>query len=394
MIIEESFFRSKIIEEFLKQVKDYDKQMYPIMRANDWIPTNISERTVIFTFGKITFTRRFYKRNGYICCPVDDWLGLEQYVKHSKEMIVQICNFATMLSYQKVTEVIKLAYQVVITDDTVLKSIKIAQNLLEKHTEDELLIEKVNSDVIYIEGDEFELSQNSERKHQPVIHFVIHTGVQEGSKRRELANKKSVISSNYDVAYKRVLNYIKNNFVITNNTLLITNSDNEGSFSKSNFQRLALNLKIEHHEHFIDDFFRKQRINFENMATLPLSKEKLLKGIETHDKNDVIRTLAKIVSEIKDASKKKRYSEFSEWLLYNFEDMKPPKQRNLNVEAKGILQSQHKKIARRMKKIGMNWSDKGADTVCQLIIMREENPDAIRELFFSSNKTGKDSYAL
>lgn len=42
---------------FLKKIADYDKQIAPTMRANGYVRLNQSERTVLFTFGEITFSR-------------------------------------------------------------------------------------------------------------------------------------------------------------------------------------------------------------------------------------------------------------------------------------------------------------------------------------------------
>lgn len=62
---------------FLKKIVDYDKQIAPTMRANGYKRVNSSERTVLFTFGEITFSRNRWRRGSKTRYPVDEWLGLK-----------------------------------------------------------------------------------------------------------------------------------------------------------------------------------------------------------------------------------------------------------------------------------------------------------------------------
>ena len=54
------------------------------------------------------------------------------------------------------------------------------------------------------------------------------------------------------------------------------------------------------------------------------------------------------------------------------------------------MESQHRKITYRMKNRGMYWSEKGADTLSQMIIL--ERKDELEELFFGRWKQEYEQY--
>ncbi|HFR3955521.1 TPA: ISLre2 family transposase, partial [Streptococcus suis] len=63
-------------QEFLKRIRDYDDSIAPTMRQNGYKRIDATDRTVLFTFGEITFSRNRWRRGQKTLYPVDDWLGL------------------------------------------------------------------------------------------------------------------------------------------------------------------------------------------------------------------------------------------------------------------------------------------------------------------------------
>ncbi len=49
-------------QEFLKRIRDYDDSITPTMRQNGYKRIDATERTVLFTFGEITFSRNRWRR--------------------------------------------------------------------------------------------------------------------------------------------------------------------------------------------------------------------------------------------------------------------------------------------------------------------------------------------
>ena len=173
-------FKEKNLQGFHKFVSDYDNYIAPTMRARGYKFVNYAERTVTFTFGQVTFSRRRWYKNGKCRIPVDEKLGLEKRIAYSKELLYQITKLATMLPYRKVVEVIELMYQVYITKDTVLKAIKLASQLLDekedyRYYSDEVVVKKINAPVIYLEGDgveSVEEKENNRIKNYHILSFI------------------------------------------------------------------------------------------------------------------------------------------------------------------------------------------------------------------------------
>ena len=114
---------------FLKKIADYDKQIAPTMRANGYKRVDSSERTVLFTFGEITFSRSRWRRGDETRYPVDDWLALKKYQRCSLELVYHLARYASEMSYRQVCRMIKLSYHLDITKDTVLKAVKLTGQL-------------------------------------------------------------------------------------------------------------------------------------------------------------------------------------------------------------------------------------------------------------------------
>ncbi len=112
-------------QQFLKRVRDYDEKIAPSMRQKGYKRIDSIERTVVFTFGEITFSRNRWRKGKRTCYPVDEWLGLEKYIRYSPELIFHIAKHASVLSYREVCRTVKMAYRLEITKDAVLKSVKI-----------------------------------------------------------------------------------------------------------------------------------------------------------------------------------------------------------------------------------------------------------------------------
>src|SRR5699024_9612244 len=120
---------------FHNWIKKYDKAIKRQLIAEGWSYETTSQRTVIFTFGEVTFRRKGYKRNGVWRYPVDERLGLEKHSRHSRELLFQVARLATLMAYRKVTDVIEMVYNVYITKDTVRKAVRTAARLYNERDE-------------------------------------------------------------------------------------------------------------------------------------------------------------------------------------------------------------------------------------------------------------------
>lgn len=376
-------------KEFVKRIRNYDEQITPTMRQHGYKRVDSSERTVLFTFGEITFSRNRWRKGKETRYPVDEWLGLKPYMRYSQELIFHLAKHASKLSYREVCRTVQDAYHLTITKDAVLKSVKLSGKLFSEKERYRFLLEaeqpqKIQAEKIYLEGDGVMVKTTSggdERHNTDLAHFLIHTGTKKvGKGRYILLNKHEIIHTNYDKARDELLDYLYNHFEITEQTILITNSDNGKGYTKRTFQEIKKTLGIKHHEHFWDAYHLNEQVKtFLKPYPFPL-QELAFKAIQTHQKAlletvfDTIETL--LITE----EEYTRFEAFRQKLFRNFKDTKPAKLRGLSAQGIGVMESQHRKVTYRMKHRGMYWSFKGACAMAKMILL--ERIDQLEELFF------------
>ena len=145
-------------KEFLKRVKAYDDRIATNMIQHGYKRVDSSERTVLFTFGEMTFSRNRWRKGKNTRYPVDEWLGLKPYIRYSPELILHMAKHASKLSYREVCRTIQTAYDLLVTKDAVLKAVKVAGRLFSEREQYRFLLEeeqpqKIQADKIYLEGD-------------------------------------------------------------------------------------------------------------------------------------------------------------------------------------------------------------------------------------------------
>lgn len=377
------------VEEFLKQVATYDKQVAPTMRQSGYKRVDSSERTVLFTFGEITYSRNRWRKGKETRYPVDEWLGLKPYMRYSPELVLHLAKHASKLSYREVCRTIQVAYQLDVTKDAVLKAVKLAGKLFSEKERYRYLLEeeqlqKIQADKIYLEGDGVMVKTTSggdERHNTDLAHFLIHTGTKKvGKNRYTLLNKYEIIHTNYDKAKEELLDYLYNHFEITDKTILITNSDNGKGYTKRVFQEIKKALGIKHHEHFWDAYHLNEQLrNF--LKPYPSSLTELaFKAIQTHQKDLFHTVFDTIEALIENEEEWDKFNAFRQKIFRNFKDTKPAKSRGLSSKGIGVMESQHCKVTYRMKHRGMYWSPDGACAMARMILL--ERLDQLEELFF------------
>lgn len=124
-------------------------------------------------------------------------------------------------------------------------------------------VEKRHCPVIYVEGDGVMVKarENSDTSHKiDLAHFVIHEGAVGRGKRLKLIHKHEILALNVKEARRQVLDYLYDTYEITQETILITNSDGGHGYTPYVFKELAKALKIKHHEHFYDGYHVTQML--------------------------------------------------------------------------------------------------------------------------------------
>lgn len=386
-IKEELFIQNS--KEFHRFVECYDNQMVPVMKAKGYTCIHSMERTVAFTFGEFTFRRRRWKKGDKWVVPVDEKLGLQKNVRFSLTLMYQIARLATMMPYDKVLQVIEMTYHITITKPTVVKAVKLCETLLEERKahrffEEELQPEKKKANIIYIEGDGVMVKarkQGDDNRRFDLSHFIVHTGSQKVSQQRsKLIDKKEFISMNNRLARSQVIDYLYNTFEITEETILITNSDGGHGYTPYVFKEIAKALNIKQHEHFWDAYHVNQLVKTYFKPYSQQLIEEALQAIYQHSKSQLQSVFDTTESILTTTEEEVVFENTKQRILQNFRYTKPARLRGLQKVSLGVMETQHRKITYRMKRRGMYWSDWGAETMSQMILLVYEGQ--LQELFF------------
>ncbi|HFZ9776186.1 TPA: ISLre2 family transposase [Streptococcus agalactiae] len=386
-IKEELFIQNS--KEFHRFVEHYDNQMVPVMKAKGYTCIHSMERTVAFTFGEFTFRRRRWKKGDKWVVPVDEKLGLQKNVRFSLTLMYQIARLATMMPYDKVLQVIEMTYHITITKPTVVKAVKLCETLLEERKahrffEEELQSEKKKANIIYIEGDGVMVKarkQGDDNRRFDLSHFIVHTGSQKVSQQRsKLIDKKEFVSMNNRLARSQVIDYLYNTFEITEETILITNSDGGHGYTPYVFKEIAKALNIKRHEHFWDAYHVNQLVKTYFKPYSQQLIEEALQAIYQHSKSQLQSVFDTTESILTTTEEEVAFENTKQRILQNFRYTKPASLRGLQKVSLGVMETQHRKITYRMKRRGMYWSDWGAETMSQMILLVYEG--RLKELFF------------
>lgn len=373
-------------KELLRQIKQYDEQMRPVMQTKGYQYIQSSERTVAFLVaGEVRFRRRRYKKGDDWCVPVDEALGLRKNSRYSEAMIQVIAKCALLMPYAKTAKFLSEIYDMSLGSTTVNKVVKLYHDrLIEQRTyqyyqEDETTKRKVP--IIYIEGDgiyvKAKANETTNRKIE-LSHFVIHEGVQPvKGKRLKLINKHEIMTFSPKEARQQVLDYLYNTYIITAETILVTNSDGGLGYTPYVFKEIAKALKVKRHEHFYDAYHVSQMLKQVFRAYSKELLEQAFKAIACHDKQLLRQTFETAENLL---SPNECFQTVKTKLLNQFQYIKPAHLRGLSHRGIGVMESQHRKITYRTKRRGMYWTRNGIEIISQMILMAEENT---LEEFFS-----------
>lgn len=392
----EENYRVKLQEEnmclFLKDMERIDREQGALLEKEGWTLKEKAERRVMFTIGEGLLCRRCYEKDGVRRYPLDEYLGLKPYSRYSEELLFIMATTVLDLSCRAAARYFQEYFHLDISKDAVHKARKKATQLYKereeyRYYEEEVEVEKRKVDVLYLEGDGLLISTpepHNKVKKTDFSHFLVHEGIEEEYAHRGRAvHKHEVWTESNLKSREQVIDYLYNHYEITEQTLLVTNSDMGHGYTAQVFEEIAQLFNCKH-EHFWDRAHLKKKINEMMRPFSEEYKERLFRAIETHDKKEAKKVLreAKALIPIEEGVFYEEFVKFSCKLMKNFEYTKPPEMRGLSPVGIGIMESNHTKLSYRMKKQARHWSVDGALTVGKMIIDRLEG--RLKELFFGN----------
>ncbi|WP_311854358.1 ISLre2 family transposase [Lactococcus lactis] len=381
-----SELRKNNIKNFLKMIEKLDDELMPQMKLQGWKYRKRAEKTVTFSLGVVTYRRRSYSKDGVWRYPVDEELGIVKYGRYSPELLYQIADYATSMPLRQVSAKFEVSAQLYIGKSTVHSTTNKVSKLFDdreeyRYFEENEMIDKIKAQAVYIEGDGVML-KTQEKERVDMAHFLVHTGSEQISGNRyRLKNKSEVISSQHAVALDQLEDLLTNRYDITSDTVLITNSDMGKGYTPYIFKEIASLFQCRH-EHFWDAQHLNMKIK-ERFRKLPYELEqRLFSAIQLHSKKSTRVILDTAESLINNEEELELFNKFKTKLLQNFQYTKPAELRGFSHRGIGVMETQHRKLTYRMKRRGMYWSEKGANTMSKMILAVYN--DSLRELFFGA----------
>ncbi|MGN9331553.1 ISLre2 family transposase [Enterococcus faecium] len=379
-------YQEKAMERFLEKLHAIERKVGMEVQAQGWKYVKTAQRTVIFTFGEITFSRKCYRRNHEYRYPVDEVLGLPKYTRFSMELLLQVAELATKMPYREVVRTFHLLKGIYITKDTVSKAVQLAGQYYQerevyRYYEENQMNQRQKVPVLYIEGDGIRIKTNRQGEQTAELaHFVIHRGCEEEYRnRKQLIDKHEIVSMSNKKAREEVVDYIYNHYELGEETVVITNSDMGKGYTPYVFKELVAGFSGKH-LHFWDRYHLNERIKDFFKGYPPTLQERFFQAIATHNKQEARLVLETIESIVETEEEMVRFEQFSKKFLRDFVYTQSPKTYGFSSDGIGIMESQQSKIANRMKKKGMYWSALGGETMGRMIVDVKE--DQLRELFF------------
>lgn len=360
-------------EIFYRKIAKLENQFKQDMEIQGFRYVKTAERTVIFSFGEIRFSRKCYYKDGKYRYPLDEYLNLKRYERYSDVFLCHIAELAAALPYRMVVKIVERLMGIYITKDTVLKVVKLANKLYENKIDYEYYQEENGEskkvEKLYIEADGVMVkSKNNKQLRKDIAHVVIHEGTEiEYGKRKKLVNKHEIIAGSSRQVMEDTLLYIEKNYKVDRNTTFVTNSDMGAGYGFKFFSPIVKTFKAKH-EHFWDKYHvQKEIIRLSDFIESKLIN-RLKRSIENHDRNELIVILDTIESTIESDVLLEVFLSFKSRMLHNFKHTNPTQNRSITIDTVGVIESQHCKITNRMKKRKMYWTVLGAVTMAKMIV--------------------------
>lgn len=378
-----------IINDFLIDLKAQDKKLKATSLSKGWLLVKTAKRTVTFTFGTVTFSRNVFTDSiGNVHYPLDEALGLSPFIRYSKEVLFELTTLAAEMSYRKAAKYYSELKGIEITKDTVAKAVKYTESLYSERSEYRI-IAKENSSLkkvkkLYIEGDGILVKSplKKEQRNIEISHFVVHEGsLQVSESRKELKNKKEFLAQSVAEAKEHVLDYLHNNYDLTEETTVITNSDMGLGYSERSFRDMLDAYDVKHFHHW-DRYHLNKRIKKVFDGELIVLRNRFFKSLNTRRKKEVTAIFDTCEAILNNGQKLDELLSFKEKVTKYFTATASPERRGYSSAGIGVVESNNAKIAFRMKHRGMYWGLNGAVTMARIII--DHHAGDLRELFFGN----------
>ncbi|MCI3028558.1 ISLre2 family transposase [Desemzia sp. C1] len=341
------------------------------VKREDW-------KTVQFIFGPVRYRRTLMMdQNHQNHYPLDEWLGIRKYQRHSPLVEVKAAELASKATYRDTADILNEWTAMTISHQTVgtiLKRVGEAQANEDEETVTELeesatLPTGKKVDYFYAEADGVFVRGTKKKKGIEVHHALLYEGWEKNGKRVSLKEPKVIMTTKKSAGFWSEVQAFTANRYALQQSQVITNSDGGQGYTAEKFQEAfsqsafpVLNqLDAYHVSQSLNRAFGRQAHEF---------KTPIKQALKNHDKDLFTIWMDTYESTLEDAQELKKLKEFRTYISNNWErifdwreklESAPKDARRL-----GAMESHQRHISFRMKKRGMHWSKRGCEAMVKV----------------------------
>ncbi|SIN99695.1 Uncharacterised protein family (UPF0236) [Carnobacterium alterfunditum] len=382
LIATEESIQLYMYEVFTELVGDIFTHMNQVIKeqkqGEGWKVKRDDWKTVQFIFGPVRYRRTLMvdqeSQNHY---PLDDWLGIRNYQRHSPLVEVKVAELASKCTYRDTAELLKEWTAVTISHQTVgslLKRVGGAQAREDEEMVVELdeaveLPEGKKVDYFYAEADGIFVRGTEKRKSLEVRHALLYEGWEKNGKRVSLKEPKAIMTTKKTAGFWAEVQAFTASHYALQQAQVITNSDGGQGYTADKFQE-AFSQSNYPVVNQLDSYHIFQGLNRAFGSQTSLFKQKVNQALKTHDLNELTIWLDTYESTLDETPAVEKLTTFRTYVLRNwdriFDWREKVEQVPQDARGLGAMESNQRHISFRMKKRGMHWSEEGCEAMVKV----------------------------
>ena len=352
-------------------IKEQKQQVGWKVKREDW-------KTVQFIFGPVRYRRTLMAdQEGQNHYPLDEWLGIRNYQRHSPLVEVKIAELASKCTYRDTAELLKEWTAVTISHQTVgslLKRVGEAQ----AREDEEMVIELEESaalpegkkvDYFYAEADGVFVRGTTKKKSLEVRHAIVYEGWEKNGKRVSLKEPKAIMTTKKTAGFWAEVQAFTATHYALQHAQIITNSDGGPGYTADKFQE-AFSQSNYTVLNRLDAYHIFQGLNRAFGVQSNLFKQKIHQALKNNDLEALTIWLDTYESTLEETQAVEKLTSFRTYLLRNwdriFDWREKVEQVPKDARGLGAMESHQRHISYRMKKRGMHWSEAGCEAMVKV----------------------------
>ncbi|WP_035028552.1 ISLre2 family transposase [Carnobacterium mobile] len=341
------------------------------VKREDW-------KMVQFSFGPIRYYRTLMvdhtDQNHY---PLDEWLGIRKYQRHSPLVEVKVAELASKSTYRDTATMLNEWTAVTISHQTVgslLKRVGSAQAREDEESVLELeeaaeLPEGKKVDYFYAEADGVFVRGTEKKKSLEVRHAILYEGWNKNGKRVSLKEPKAIMTTKKTAGFWAEVQAFTANHYALQQAQVITNSDGGQGYTADRFQE-AFSQSNYPVLNQLDSYHVFQGLNRAFGVKTNVFKQQVKQALKTHDLDHLTIWLDTYESTLDETAAVEKLNTFRTYVLRNwdriFDWREKVEQAPKGARGLGAMESNQRHISFRMKKRGMHWSTEGCEAMVKV----------------------------